>query len=57
MFPNAQRINRGHYDIKKLIQACKANDVCLFICPRDLDFLGFLSLAETVVFLQLLEAH
>lgn len=27
MFPNAQRINRGHYDIKKLIQACKANDV------------------------------
>ncbi|VDP16476.1 unnamed protein product [Onchocerca flexuosa] len=27
MFPNAQRINRGHYDIKKLIQACKANDL------------------------------
>ncbi|VIO87537.1 Brix domain containing protein [Brugia malayi] len=31
MFPNAQRINRGHYDIKKLIQACKANDITDFI--------------------------
>lgn len=31
MFPNAQRINRGHYDIKKLIQACKANGVSVKI--------------------------
>jgi U3 small nucleolar ribonucleoprotein protein IMP4 len=27
VFPNAQRMNRGHYDVKKLVQACKANDV------------------------------
>lgn len=27
MFPNAQRMNRGHYDIKHLIGACRANDV------------------------------
>lgn len=35
MFPNAQRINRGHYDIKKLIQACKANDVTDFILLQE----------------------
>uniref|UniRef100_A0A0N5A9G8 Brix domain-containing protein n=1 Tax=Syphacia muris TaxID=451379 RepID=A0A0N5A9G8_9BILA len=29
MFPNAQRMNRGHYDIKHLIEACRANDVGL----------------------------
>lgn len=27
MFPNAQRINRGGYDIKTLVQACRVNDV------------------------------
>ncbi|VDN38447.1 unnamed protein product [Gongylonema pulchrum] len=35
MFPNAQRINRGHYDIKKLVQACKANDVTDFILLQE----------------------
>uniref|UniRef100_A0AAF5PIL2 Brix domain-containing protein n=1 Tax=Wuchereria bancrofti TaxID=6293 RepID=A0AAF5PIL2_WUCBA len=35
MFPNAQRINRGHYDIKKLIQACKANDITDFILLHE----------------------
>ncbi|VDK81960.1 unnamed protein product [Litomosoides sigmodontis] len=35
MFPNSQRINRGHYDIKKLIQACKANDVTDFILLHE----------------------
>ena len=27
IFPNSQRMNRGHYDIKKLVQACRANEV------------------------------
>lgn len=31
MFPNAQRMNRGHYDIKHLIEACRANDVSFII--------------------------
>lgn len=31
VFPNAQRLNRGHHDIRQLMQACKANDVSLFI--------------------------
>ncbi|VDN01270.1 unnamed protein product [Thelazia callipaeda] len=35
MFPNAQRINRGHYDIKKLIQACKANEITDFILLNE----------------------
>ncbi|CAD6197165.1 unnamed protein product [Caenorhabditis auriculariae] len=26
IFPNSQRINRGHYDIKQLVQACRAQD-------------------------------
>ncbi|EFO98441.1 hypothetical protein CRE_02673 [Caenorhabditis remanei] len=26
IFPNAQRINRGHYDVKQVVQACKAQD-------------------------------
>ncbi|VDO52631.1 unnamed protein product [Haemonchus placei] len=31
VFPNAQRLNRGHYDVKQLVQACRANDVTDFI--------------------------
>ncbi|ESO97212.1 hypothetical protein LOTGIDRAFT_201859 [Lottia gigantea] len=27
LFPNSQRINRGHYDIKQLVEACRANSV------------------------------
>lgn len=27
MFPNSQRINRGNYEIKQLVDACRANDV------------------------------
>ncbi|CAB3410788.1 unnamed protein product [Caenorhabditis bovis] len=26
VFPNSQRINRGHYDVKQLVQACRAQD-------------------------------
>uniref|UniRef100_A0A8R1E574 Brix domain-containing protein n=1 Tax=Caenorhabditis japonica TaxID=281687 RepID=A0A8R1E574_CAEJA len=26
IFPNSQRINRGHYDVKQVVQACKAQD-------------------------------
>ena len=40
IFPNSQRINRGHYDVKQLIQACKANDVCNDHLFRDI-FLGY----------------
>ncbi|KAL5015218.1 hypothetical protein ScPMuIL_009488 [Solemya velum] len=27
IFPNSQRINRGNYEIKQLVEACRANDV------------------------------
>ncbi|XP_076102144.1 U3 small nucleolar ribonucleoprotein IMP4-like [Mytilus galloprovincialis] len=27
IFPNSQRINRGNYEIKQIIEACRANDV------------------------------
>jgi U3 small nucleolar ribonucleoprotein protein IMP4 len=27
VIPNAQRVNRGNYDIKQLVHACRANDV------------------------------
>ena len=27
MFPNSQRINRGNYEVKQLVDACRANDV------------------------------
>ena len=27
IFPNSQRINRGNYEVKQLVQACRANDV------------------------------
>jgi len=27
LFPNSQRINRGHYEMKQLIDACRANEV------------------------------
>ncbi|VDM39892.1 unnamed protein product [Toxocara canis] len=35
MFPNAQAINRGHYDVRKLVQACRANDVTDFILVHE----------------------
>lgn len=27
MIPNAQRLNRGHYVVSQLVEACRANDV------------------------------
>jgi len=27
IFPNSQRINRGNYEIKQLVQACRSNEV------------------------------
>ena len=27
IFPNSQRINRGNYEIKQLVEACRANEV------------------------------
>lgn len=27
MLPNSQRINRGNYEMKQLVQACRANEV------------------------------
>ncbi|CAH1265372.1 IMP4 [Branchiostoma lanceolatum] len=31
VFPNAQRLNRGHYELEQLVEACRANDVTDFI--------------------------
>ena len=33
LFPNAQRMNRGSYEIGQLIAACRANDVRSFSSP------------------------
>ncbi|XP_058800815.1 U3 small nucleolar ribonucleoprotein protein IMP4 [Phymastichus coffea] len=35
IFPNSQRMNRGNYDIKQLIHACRANDVTDFIMVHE----------------------
>ncbi|KHJ42209.1 brix domain protein [Trichuris suis] len=34
-FPNCQRINRGQYETKKLVEACRANDVTDFILLQE----------------------
>ncbi|XP_005183289.1 U3 small nucleolar ribonucleoprotein protein IMP4 [Musca domestica] len=35
IFPNAQRMNRGKYELKQLIHACRANDVTDFIIVHE----------------------
>lgn len=35
IFPNAQRMNRGHYEMKQLVQACRANNVTDFIIVHE----------------------
>ncbi|XP_003743693.1 U3 small nucleolar ribonucleoprotein protein IMP4 [Galendromus occidentalis] len=35
LFPNAQKMNRGTYDLKELITACRANDVTDFIIVQE----------------------
>lgn len=35
IFPNSQRMNRGGYEIKQLIHACRANDVTDFIIVHE----------------------
>ncbi|XP_031351599.1 U3 small nucleolar ribonucleoprotein protein IMP4 [Photinus pyralis] len=35
IFPNAQRMNRGHYEMKELMHACRANDVTDFIMVSE----------------------
>lgn len=35
ILPNAQRLNRGNYDINELLQACRANDVTDFIIVHE----------------------
>lgn len=35
IFPNAQRMNRGNYEMKQLIHACRANEVTDFIVVHE----------------------
>lgn len=35
IFPNAQRMNRGNYEMKQLLHACRANDVTDFIVVHE----------------------
>ncbi|KAK0416785.1 hypothetical protein QR680_012685 [Steinernema hermaphroditum] len=35
LFPNAQRMNRGNYDLKMLVQSCRGNDVTDFIVINE----------------------
>lgn len=35
LFPNSQRINRGNYEIKQLVDACRANDVTDLIMVQE----------------------
>ncbi|XP_014209757.1 U3 small nucleolar ribonucleoprotein protein IMP4 [Copidosoma floridanum] len=35
IFPNSQRMNRGNYEIKQLINACRANNVTDFIMVHE----------------------
>ncbi|VDD92546.1 unnamed protein product [Enterobius vermicularis] len=63
MFPNAQRMNRGHYDIKHLIEACRANDVtdvivlqetlgkpdCMIVCHLPLGPTAYFNISNVVM--------
>ncbi|XP_055848627.1 U3 small nucleolar ribonucleoprotein protein IMP4 [Episyrphus balteatus] len=35
LFPNAQRMNRGNYEVKQLMHACRANEVTDFIIVHE----------------------
>lgn len=35
IFPNSQRLNRGNYELKQLIESCRANDVTDFIVVHE----------------------
>ncbi|XP_063216158.1 U3 small nucleolar ribonucleoprotein protein IMP4 [Bacillus rossius redtenbacheri] len=35
IFPNSQRMNRGNYEVKQLVDACRANDVTDFIVVHE----------------------
>ena len=35
IFPNSQRMNRGNYEMKQLLNACRANDVTDFIVVHE----------------------
>ncbi|XP_060556574.1 U3 small nucleolar ribonucleoprotein protein IMP4-like [Ruditapes philippinarum] len=35
LFPNSQRINRGNYEIKQLVDACRSNDVTDLIIVQE----------------------
>lgn len=35
IFPNSQRINRGNYEIKQLVDACRASDVTDLILVQE----------------------
>lgn len=35
IFPNAQRMNRGNYEMKELMHACRANDVTDFVMVHE----------------------
>jgi hypothetical protein len=35
IIPNSQRINRGNYEIKQLMDACRSNNVTDFIMLRE----------------------
>lgn len=35
LFPNSQRINRGGYEVKQLVDACRANDVTDLILVQE----------------------
>ncbi|TKR77627.1 hypothetical protein L596_018561 [Steinernema carpocapsae] len=35
VFPNAQRMNRGNYDLKMLVQSCRGNDVTDFVVLNE----------------------
>lgn len=35
IFPNSQRINRGSYEIKQLVESCKANDVTDLVIAHE----------------------
>lgn len=55
LFPNSQRINRGDYEVKQLLEACRSNEVTDLIVlherrgvPTQL-VVSYLSLLHTVL--------
>lgn len=48
LFPNSQRMNRGTYESKQLIEACRSNNVTDFIVLHETRFVIMLNFCDAL---------